>query len=108
VKEMGKREELELLKENWLKDPCYDIELTEGFEEFRHELYLFRIKKEKEWDLLFERQKEADRNNNYEMFNKIFSESVGYSDRFLMAQVFKYLVDKIETLEEKIKIIEGE
>jgi len=35
------REEVEALKLNWQKDPIWDIEDTEGFEEYREELIEF-------------------------------------------------------------------
>lgn len=31
-------DEIEALKQNWMKDPCWDIEDTEGFEEHKEEL----------------------------------------------------------------------
>lgn len=39
---MKTREEVESLKANWAADPCWDIEATEGFEEYRDELIAFR------------------------------------------------------------------
>lgn len=39
-------EELNKLKENWLKDPCWDIETTAGFEAHVDELKGFRLKVE--------------------------------------------------------------
>ncbi|MFB5268193.1 hypothetical protein ACE41H_15605 [Paenibacillus enshidis] len=35
---MKTQEEVENLKENWLNDPCWDISLTEDFEEFAEQL----------------------------------------------------------------------
>lgn len=32
------RSQIESLKYSWLHDPCWDIEETEGFEQFREEL----------------------------------------------------------------------
>jgi hypothetical protein len=50
VIEMTKtREELEALKQNWLKDPCWDIEDTPGFEAHVDELLAFRKEQELEW-----------------------------------------------------------
>jgi hypothetical protein len=43
-------EEIELLKSNWLKDPCWDIEETEGFEAHRDELAAFHEEKKAEWE----------------------------------------------------------
>jgi len=39
---------IEQLKQEWLQDPCWDLEDTEGFEEFRTELLAFRLSKEAE------------------------------------------------------------
>lgn len=41
--------EIEALKANWVKDPCWDIEDTEGFELHREELRAFNQQKQKEW-----------------------------------------------------------
>jgi hypothetical protein len=37
---------LQDLKAQWLADPCWDIEYTEGFEEHRQELLIFRLETE--------------------------------------------------------------
>ena len=39
---MATQEEIEKLKKDWLEDPCWDIELTEGFEEHEADLLVFR------------------------------------------------------------------
>lgn len=39
-------EELNQLKENWLKDPCWDIETTTGYEAHAEELKEFRLRVE--------------------------------------------------------------
>ena len=41
--------EIEALKANWERDPCWDIETTEGFEEYREELLAFRKEREAHW-----------------------------------------------------------
>lgn len=40
---MASQEEIAKLKADWLRDPCWDIEETEGFELHRKELLEFRI-----------------------------------------------------------------
>lgn len=42
--------DIEKLKENWLNDPCWDIEGTEGYEAHYDELLAFRLKKQAEWE----------------------------------------------------------
>jgi len=41
--------ELDALKANWLKDPCWDLATTEGFEEYHSELDKFQDEQEAKW-----------------------------------------------------------
>jgi len=43
-------EEIQALKDSWLKDPCWDIEHTEGFEEHEAELLEFHNQQTAVWD----------------------------------------------------------
>lgn len=43
---MKTQEEIQTLKDSWKKDPCWDIEDTEGFEEHHQELMAWRIQYE--------------------------------------------------------------
>lgn len=45
---MKTRAEVNELKENWQVDPCWDLEDTEGFEDYRKELAAFRLSYEYE------------------------------------------------------------
>jgi len=45
---MKTRAEVNELKENWQADPCWDLEDTEGFEDYRKELAAFRLSYEYE------------------------------------------------------------
>jgi hypothetical protein len=47
-------EEIEALKENWKRDPVWDIEDTKGFEEHREELIAYR----KELEIEYQRNEE--------------------------------------------------
>lgn len=40
---MKTRNEVEKLKSEWLSDACWDIEDTEGFEEYKPELLQYRL-----------------------------------------------------------------
>jgi hypothetical protein len=66
-------EEIEALKLNWAKDPCWDIEDTEGFEEHREELIAWR--KDHEWKDDIARKVHADMR-----FEEIMN-NTGVSDR---------------------------
>lgn len=40
---------IEILKSQWMSDPCWDIEATEGFEAHKSELAAWRYGIELEW-----------------------------------------------------------
>jgi hypothetical protein len=46
---MKTRKEVDDLKAQWKADPCWDIWNTEGFEQYKDELYTFQERVEKEW-----------------------------------------------------------
>lgn len=54
------RDEVEALKQNWLNDPCWDIEETEGFEFYREELAIYRLGIENENQERYDRELNAD------------------------------------------------
>lgn len=43
------KEEIELIKLDWLSDPIWDLEDTEGFESHKEELLAFSISSKKKW-----------------------------------------------------------
>lgn len=47
---MKTREDVELLKRQWLTDPAWDIEATEGFEAYHAELLIWRELQEYKWE----------------------------------------------------------
>lgn len=40
---MKTQDEIQALKDNWVQDPCWDIETTDGFEEHHDELLAWRM-----------------------------------------------------------------
>ena len=56
--------EIVALKRNWERDPCWDIEESEGFEEHKEGLLIYRKKKEAEWEQAREKRRK-------ELANKI-------------------------------------
>jgi hypothetical protein len=42
-------EQIDALKQSWMKDPCWDIEDTPGFEDHQAELLAFRKETEAQW-----------------------------------------------------------
>jgi len=81
--------EIEALKRNWLSDPCWDIEETEGFEEHRDELKQFRLNQEQEW--------QARRYNRL----LLKSEALAVRGNIKLADCIEQLENRIKSLEEK-------
>jgi len=52
---MATQPEIEKLKQDWQRDPIWDIEETDGFEEHRQDLLAFRLKLEDHWEQLRKR-----------------------------------------------------
>lgn len=79
--------EIDELKLNWLRDGCWDLENTPGFERYYDELakYSYEIKKEVE---------ELDKQNNLE-----FAEKLGIPNKPKLAAYLKRLEDRINKLE---------
>lgn len=46
---MKTQNEIDALKKSWMKDPCWDIYSTEGFEEHSEELKMFQEEQERKW-----------------------------------------------------------
>lgn len=46
---MKTREEIQKLKDEWAKDPCWDIEATVGFEDHIEDLIAFKNEMEAKW-----------------------------------------------------------
>ena len=92
---MKTKEQVEVLKKNWLNDACWDIEETEGFEGYKQELKDFRLNQEREW-----RAREYNR-----LYNKAVSlgiDKLGDKDNETNLELVKYL----ESLEQRIQSLE--
>jgi len=46
---MKTQSEVKALKDNWFHDPIWDIEETEGFEDYKDELKAYRLEQESKW-----------------------------------------------------------
>ena len=49
---MKEPNELEALKRSWERDPCWDLEDSDGFEEYREELLAFSEERKAHWKQL--------------------------------------------------------
>ncbi len=91
---MKTRTEVEDLKLNWDGDPIWDIEFTEGFEEYRDELLTHRLAREAEW-------KAAQENELLEKAN-----ALGVPGNIQLATYIMGLERKIEILSKQIDWLE--
>lgn len=73
-----------------MRDPIWDIEQTEGFEDHIDELRAFRLEKEAEWQLRID-------NEVMEYASKI-----GLSDNIVLAKYILRLEQKVDFLEYKL------
>ena len=92
---MKTREQVEALKINWKEDACWDIEETEGFEEYKDELREFRDEQEQEW--------------REQRFNKLLykSESLGIRGNIKLTKYLEQLESRINNIEERLDNTEG-
>lgn len=85
---MATQEQIENLKAQWKADPCWDIELTEGFEEHSEELKAFHDQERAEWDAK-EAKRKAEKCAKYGITEK-------------MLDYIEHLEFKIKRLEERL------
>lgn len=86
------REQVQQLKEQWLEDPCWDIEETPGFEEYRDELLTFSQDQRDKWKI----QEVA---SIYFKAREIGADQLGsFDDNIRLVQYLSTLEDAIEKL----------
>lgn len=90
---MKTREEVQWLKAQWLEDPCWDIEETEGYADYYDELSAFRQRQESKWKRLEE--------------IRIRDKAVrlGIPGKLRLAQYVEDLEDRIEKLTWQVEIL---
>ncbi len=87
---MASEAEIEELKRQWLKDPCWDIEDTDGFGAHRTELAEFHKQQSARW--------EKERNEQLLQF----AVKLGVPGNVGLAQYVMYLEQRLSSLEEKL------
>jgi hypothetical protein len=88
---MKSRQEVEELKNNWRNDPCWDIEQTDGFEEYRDELKTYRLDMVAKW-------RAQEYNRLFERARDLGIDQLGDKDNEVDLRLMRYL----EGLERKI------
>jgi hypothetical protein len=84
------RQEIQELKDNWQSDPCWDIEDTEGFEQYKDELRLYRLDIEATWAAECHQQLLE------------FAERIGIPCNLKLAEYIERLEERVKELEERI------
>ena len=89
------RAEVEYYKQNWMADPCWDLEDDPDFAEYKDELYNFRLEKEAEW------KEKASK--------KLWLQSckMGCGENLILAEYLIKLENRIEWLVERLDAKEG-
>lgn len=87
---MKTRDEVEELKRQWCADPCWDIETTDGFEEYRQELEAFASAMADQW--AFERAQRLEHK----------ARELGVPGNVTLARYVFELERRIEKLEKKL------
>lgn len=93
---MKSREQVEELKENWKKDPCYDIYDSEGFEEYKNEL------------IEFQKQHELEEEKIYQKKLRDKADSLGISGNLQLAQYIFNLEIQLAGFRNQIESIRGQ
>ena len=83
-----RRSEIEMLKAQWLVNPIWDLEYTEGFEDARQELYAWKVEQIQ--------QSKAD------WFKKITDKAFQLNCSYSLADYILNLEDRIKGLERRI------
>ena len=90
---MKTQKEIDDLKQCWIKDPCWDIETTPGFEEHNEELFVFRKSMEQSWALA-----------RIQRFSKK-ADSIGLPGNYTIAEYVMNLERRIEALEKRVRFL---
>lgn len=91
---MATRKQIEELKAQWLGDPCWDIEETQGFEEHSDELLDFRLNMEAKWEEEFQEELRA------------YAHVIGCSTNLQLAHHLLNITRRITKIESQLQISE--
>lgn len=100
------RDEVEKLKQDWEDDPCWDLESTEGYEDYKDELLEFRTKQEAIWSEEFNRFKSEQIAREIQL-KTLKAEELGVPGNLELAKCVIDLEHRIFNLESKIERLEG-
>lgn len=90
-------QEIQELKRNWLSDPIWDLEETEGFEAHREELLAFRKAKEAEWSATRAQETTSRRQQLLEL-----AEQLGVPGNDQLATAIKSMLNRLDAIESRL------
>jgi hypothetical protein len=84
------RREVERLKADWAADPCWDLEDTPGFEDFREELLDYATRTRAEWDRRYRESLEE------------FARTIGAPGNVVLAEYVRTLERRLAAVENRL------
>lgn len=100
------RDEIEDLKREWAENPDWEIEDTEGFDDYREELAAFAVKMKTQWDAEYDARQAAER-AEYEAHCLLIADKLGVPGNIALAKEVWKLNVKIANLIERIDALEN-
>lgn len=88
---MKNRSDVDRLKSQWVSDPCWDIEDTDGFEDYRDELVQFSLEMKQEWQERYQQRLTAK------------ADQLGAPGNFKLARYVINLEDKLDRINETLE-----
>ncbi len=96
---MKTREQVELLKKEWLNDPCWDIYETGDYQEYRDELLTFQTNMQQEW-------RAREYNRVYDFAKRLGIETLGNPEdepNLELARYLRRIEIRITEIEDKLE-----
>lgn len=97
------QQEIDELKRQWLRDPCWDIELTEGFQDHIEELKAFADKQAILWQEQRELREKAENDRLSEK-----AAALGIPGNLSLTRHIQQLENKIYDLQNRLNTMEGD
>jgi hypothetical protein len=92
------RDDVIKLKEDWMRDPCFDLDGIPGFEAYDEELRAFQTAQEQQWKATYEAKRAA-------RIGKL-AVQLGCADNLQLAAYVDGLNSQLDALRERIETLE--
>lgn len=95
------KKEIEDLKADWLEDPCWDIETTEGFEDHKEELKTFADEQKTKWKAEWDK-KVAEYGKRHSIANPFVAERL-FTIEMNLSRIDQLLIDIMDNIKNGLK-----